>query len=124
MALLDEVLGVLVLPKVGGDWTKVADWCRKSDPTYVATCFQSMGRDVAGVAVRDPQQMKSFCAQAGSGEKDCIYGASRDVTRAASSVTPGLSRANAVNPRLPRLFIVCAGAQTAKGTHNSAGRRM
>jgi len=29
--------------------------------------------------VRNPQQMKNFCGQAGSGEKDCIYGAIRDV---------------------------------------------
>jgi cytochrome c553 len=68
-----------ILPLVHNSWKKTADWCRKSDPGWVQYCFQSMGRDVAGVAVRDPQQMKSFCAQAGSGEKDCIYGASRDV---------------------------------------------
>ena len=68
-----------ILPLVHNSWKKTSDWCRKSDPGWVQYCFQSMGRDVAGVAVRDPQQMKSFCAQAGSGEKDCIYGASRDV---------------------------------------------
>jgi len=68
-----------ILPYVHGSWTKTADWCRKSDPGWAQYCFQSMGRDVAGVAVRDPQKMKDYCAQAGSGEKDCIYGASRDV---------------------------------------------
>jgi mono/diheme cytochrome c family protein len=68
-----------IYPLVHGSWTKTADWCRKSDPGWVQYCFQSMGRDVAGVAVRNPEQMKSFCAQAGSGEKECIYGAIRDV---------------------------------------------
>ena len=39
---------------------------------------------------------------------------------ALATVTPGFSRANAPNPRLPRLAIVCGGAQTANGTHSSA----
>ena len=34
---------------------------------------------MSGVAVHNPQQMKSSCAEAGSGEKECIYGAIRDV---------------------------------------------
>ena len=33
----------------------------------------------SGAAVHNPQQMKNLCAQAGSGEKECIYGAIRDV---------------------------------------------
>jgi hypothetical protein len=45
----------------------------------VQYCFQSLGRDVSGVAVHNPQQMKTYCAEAGSGEKECIYGAIRDV---------------------------------------------
>jgi hypothetical protein len=45
----------------------------------VQYCFQSLGRDVAGAAVRNPQRMKDLCHQAGSGEKECIYGAIRDV---------------------------------------------
>ncbi len=68
-----------ILPNVNGDWKKMADWCRKSERGWVEICFQSYGRDVAGNAGRDPQGMKSLCAQAGSGEKDCIYGAIRDV---------------------------------------------
>ena len=34
---------------------------------------------MSGIAVHNPQQMKSFCAEAGSGEKECLYGAIRDV---------------------------------------------
>jgi mono/diheme cytochrome c family protein len=71
-----------ILPNVGGSWKKTAAWCRKSDPGWVQYCFQSMGRDVSGTAVRNPQQMKTFCAEAGqkaNGEKECIYGAIRDV---------------------------------------------
>jgi cytochrome c553 len=68
-----------ILPSVGGDWKKTADWCRKSERGWVQYCFQSYGRDVAGNSGRDPQEMKSLCAKAGSGEKECIYGAVRDV---------------------------------------------
>jgi mono/diheme cytochrome c family protein len=68
-----------ILPNVNGDWKKTADWCRKSERGWVQYCFQSYGRDVAGNAGRDPQGMKELCAQAGSGEKECIYGAVRDV---------------------------------------------
>jgi mono/diheme cytochrome c family protein len=68
-----------ILPNVNGDWKKMADWCRRSERGWVDICFQSYGRDVAGNAGRDPQGMKSLCAQAGSGEKDCIFGAIRDV---------------------------------------------
>jgi mono/diheme cytochrome c family protein len=68
-----------ILPNVNGDWKKTADWCRKSERGWAEICFQSYGRDVAGNAGRDPRGMKQLCAQAGSGEKDCIYGAIRDV---------------------------------------------
>jgi len=68
-----------ILPQVNGDWKKTADWCRKSERGWEQYCFQSYGRDVAGNAGRQPQGMKQLCAQAGSGEKECIYGAVRDV---------------------------------------------
>jgi mono/diheme cytochrome c family protein len=71
-----------ILPYVGGSWTKTAAWCRRSDPGWVQYCFQSLGRDVSGTAVHNPQQMKTFCHEAGekaNGEKECIYGAIRDV---------------------------------------------
>ena len=68
-----------ILPNVNGDWKKTADWCRRGERAWIQYCFQSYGRDVAGNAGRDPEGMKSLCAQAGSGEKECIYGAIRDV---------------------------------------------
>ena len=44
-----------ILPYVGGDWVKTADWCRRSERGWAAYCFQSYGRDVAGAAVREPR---------------------------------------------------------------------
>jgi Cytochrome C oxidase, cbb3-type, subunit III len=69
-----------ILPKVGGDWGKVAAWCRKSDPTYVGTCFQSMGRDASGSSRQQPKGILSICAEARpDGEGECLFGAARDI---------------------------------------------
>ena len=68
-----------ILPSVGGDWKKTADWCRRSEPGWVDTCFESYGRDVSGNAVQDPGRIRELCAMAGSGEESCLYGAVRDI---------------------------------------------
>ncbi|MEK6274387.1 MAG: c-type cytochrome [Actinomycetota bacterium] len=68
-----------ILPNVGGDWVKTADWCRKSDPGWVETCFESYGRDVSGNAVQNPDRIRELCKNAGSGQQSCVYGAVRDI---------------------------------------------
>jgi mono/diheme cytochrome c family protein len=68
-----------ILPQVGWDWKKTADWCRKSDADFVQYCFQSYGRDASGSAREDPTGIIHNCARAGSGEKECIFGAVRDI---------------------------------------------
>jgi len=69
-----------VLPKVGGDWGKVAAWCRKSDPTYVSVCFQSMGRDASGSSRQEPAGILPICRVARPhGERECLFGAARDI---------------------------------------------
>jgi mono/diheme cytochrome c family protein len=68
-----------ILPRVAYDWKKTADWCRKSDANFVGICFQSYGRDASGVAREDPAKIRGFCAQAGSGERECLFGAVRDI---------------------------------------------
>ena len=68
-----------ILPQVGYDWKKTADWCRKSDAGFVQYCFQSYGRDASGSAREDPNGIIKNCSQAGSGERECIFGAVRDI---------------------------------------------
>lgn len=68
-----------ILPQVGWDWTKAADWCRKSDSGFVAYCFQSYGRDASGQAREEPDGILKNCSHAGSGERECIFGAVRDI---------------------------------------------
>ena len=41
-----------ILDVVGGDWQQTVDWCRKAEPNWVATCFQSLGRDASGARSR------------------------------------------------------------------------
>ena len=68
-----------ILPQVGYDWKKAADWCRKSDSNFVQYCFQSYGRDASGSAREDPGGIIQNCSNAGSGERECIFGAVRDI---------------------------------------------
>jgi mono/diheme cytochrome c family protein len=74
-----------ILPEVGWNWEQAADWCRRSEKEFVSICFQSYGRDASGTAVQDPKKASDFCARAGSGEKECIFGASRDIMNNNSS---------------------------------------
>ncbi len=67
-----------ILPRVGWDWKKTADWCRKSEEGFVELCFQSYGRDASGSSRQDPAKTRALCANAGSGEEQCIFGAVRD----------------------------------------------
>jgi mono/diheme cytochrome c family protein len=93
-----------VLPKVGGDWTKVAGWCRKSDATYVATCFQSMGRDASGSSRQEPKGIRDICAKARpDGERECLYGAARDILNNDSSDLRGRELCESV-PRADRSY--------------------
>lgn len=69
-----------ILPVVHYDFRKAAKWCWKSEPGWVATCFQSFGRDASGYSVQNPRRIVTYCRLAGSMEKECIYGGSRDLT--------------------------------------------
>jgi cytochrome c553 len=68
-----------ILPRVGWDWKKTADWCRRSERDFVHLCFQSYGRDASGNSRQDPAKARALCANAGSGEQECIFGAVRDI---------------------------------------------
>ena len=69
-----------ILPAVNYNWRKAAAWCRRSERGWVATCFQSLGRDASGQSVQSPPKIVSICRVAGDMERECIYGAARDLT--------------------------------------------
>ena len=58
-----------ILPAVNYDWRKAAGWCRRSQLGWVATCFQSLGRDASGNTRQDALQILTICRVAGSMER-------------------------------------------------------
>jgi hypothetical protein len=60
------------------NWTKTASWCRKSEPDWVATCFESFGRDASGFTNYHAAKTVRLCRFAGSNMTDCLDGASWD----------------------------------------------
>jgi hypothetical protein len=67
-----------ILTLDGFNWQKTAAWCRKAEKDWVATCFQSMGRDASGSTRYEPSHTIRICLLAGKNADECIYGASRD----------------------------------------------
>ncbi|MDQ2981713.1 MAG: cytochrome c [Actinomycetota bacterium] len=62
----------------GYDWRKTAAWCRRSEAGWVATCFQSFGRDASGFTQYQPRRTIRLCLEAGKDAGECLYGAARD----------------------------------------------
>ena len=67
-----------ILSLDGYDWHKTAAWCRRSEKGWVATCFQSYGRDASGFSQYQPQRTVRLCLEAGDDAGECLYGAARD----------------------------------------------
>jgi hypothetical protein len=74
------ILTSRVLEANGYDWQKTVATCRQSDKGWVATCFQSLGRDASGSTRQNSPKILEICALAGDMTNECIYGAARDVT--------------------------------------------
>ena len=69
-----------ILDVVGGDWEKTVAWCRKTEKGWVATCFQSLGRDASGRSLQKPGEILRICSLAKEMAGECVYGAARDIT--------------------------------------------
>lgn len=69
-----------ILDVVGGDWQQTVDWCRKAEKAWVATCFQSLGRDASGRTLQNGKEINRICSLAGDMTDQCLYGAARDIT--------------------------------------------
>ena len=62
----------------GYNWRKTVAWCHKSERGWVATCFQSYGRDASGFTQYHPGRLIRLCKLAGKEAGECMYGAARD----------------------------------------------
>ena len=67
-------------PTVGFNWKKVAATCRQAEDDYVEVCFQSMGREISGQVRHRSGDILAACHTAAAMERECVYGAARDVT--------------------------------------------
>jgi hypothetical protein len=69
-----------ILPANGYNWAATARICAHVQRIWVATCFQSYGRDADGSSREDPVRDLELCRIAGRWEGECIYGVVRDMT--------------------------------------------
>lgn len=69
-----------ILPLVAYDWDKAVPQCRRSERRWISLCYQSLGRDASGQTRQNSAEILVICAKAGSFERDCVYGAARDIT--------------------------------------------
>jgi cytochrome c553 len=69
-----------ILPQVNYDWRKAVRWCHRSERAWLATCFQSLGRDASGQTQQATRPLLAICKLAGAMEGECVYGAARDIT--------------------------------------------
>jgi cytochrome c553 len=78
-----------LLRTTGYDQKKTAAGCKRSEPAWVGTCFESFGRDVSGIAGRSAAKARASCRLAGSdqNESDCLYGVVREIVN--SDAAPG-----------------------------------
>jgi len=70
-----------ILRVIGVDWEETAEICASVERNWVASCFESYGRDVAGQTRRDPEEIRELCAVAKpyGGERECIRFAALDM---------------------------------------------
>ncbi|MDQ3677632.1 MAG: cytochrome c [Actinomycetota bacterium] len=73
----------------GYDQRKAAAGCRRSERKWVGTCFESLGRDVSGIAGKSARKALASCRLARRNESDCLYGVAREIVNADANATRG-----------------------------------
>lgn len=69
-----------ILAANGYNWQATSRICAHVAKAWVATCFQSFGRDADGTTRQNPVKDKALCKLAGKWEGECVYGVVRDMT--------------------------------------------
>jgi hypothetical protein len=64
----------------GFDWGETAETCASVERDWVATCFESYGRDASGSTRQNPREVARICRLAGGHQASCVFGAARDMT--------------------------------------------
>jgi hypothetical protein len=71
-----------ILRANGGDLERTAAACRRSEPAWVSTCYESFGRDASGLSGKSARRALASCRLAGHYEDDCLYGVAREIVNA------------------------------------------
>jgi cytochrome c553 len=87
-----------LLRLTGGDLKATAKGCLRSEAAWVSTCYESYGRDVSGLAGKDPRRALASCRLAAAHEDDCIYGVAREIVNADAAGARG-GRFCAITPK-------------------------
>jgi hypothetical protein len=69
-----------ILAANGYNWAGTAKICAHVEKIWIATCFQSFGRDADGSSAENAARDVQLCKVAGRWQGECIYGAVRDMT--------------------------------------------
>jgi cytochrome c553 len=81
------------------NWKKTASWCRRSERDWVATCFESYGRDASGFTTYHAAKTVRLCRLAGRNMGDCMDGASWDYANNYAAGKPSVAICNAAPTR-------------------------
>lgn len=73
----------------GSDFQAAADVCHQAPERYVASCFQSLGRDVSARTVQHHGEALELCALMGSRRYDCHWGYVKNVVDVTASAPDG-----------------------------------
>ena len=76
----------------GGDFQQTARTCETAPDQFVATCYESIGRDAAGYALRDPTKAAALCMVGSERYREfCFGGAAATLTNGSGSPADGFA---------------------------------
>ena len=81
-----------VLTFLNYDFAQAFTQCERVTGDHQTTCFRSLGRDISGFTLRDPQRVTELCGL-GKGDqvRQCFIGAVKDFILTDASPDPGLA---------------------------------
>jgi hypothetical protein len=91
-----------ILRVVGVDWERTAEICASVERNWVASCFESFGRDVSGQTHRDAEEILEICAVARpyGHERECVRFAAMDMVENYAAGTQAAAFCDATTPAL------------------------
>jgi hypothetical protein len=112
-----------ILTANGYDWKATAKICAHVAEDWIATCFQSYGRDADGTTRQNPVKDRALCRLAGKWEGECVYGVVRDMTANYAGGRQASGFCRIVDPKLKGYCYQGLGTILGTLEPTTAGRR-